>query len=118
MNKELEQIASDKDNERLAAALMKTIGSKKYAQMSEQDRQAKLLEMKRAERKLSKSSSAQKVLSDFNGNQTAYKAYLDEQRASQKRAIEAKIIALSKKPDTDEKTEEIETLKTLKRSLR
>lgn len=118
MNKELEEISADKENERIAAALMKSIGSKKYAEMSEQDRQAKILAMKRAERKLSKSSTAQKVLSDFDGDQVAYKAHLEEQRKAQKQAIEAKILALNKKQDSAEKTEELENLKILKRSLR
>ena len=118
MNKELEEISADKENERMAAALMKSIGSKRYAEMSEQDRQAKILAMKRAERKLSKSSTAQKVLSDFDGDQVAYKAHLEEQRKAQKQAIEAKILALNKKQDSAEKSEELENLKILKRSLR
>ena len=118
MQKELEEITADKENERIAAALMKSIGSKKYADMSEQERQAKILAMKRAERKLSKTSSAQKVLADFDGDQAAYKTHLEEQRKAQKQAIEAKIIALNQKQDSAEKTEELESLQILKRSLR
>ena len=67
---------------------------------------------------LSKASSAQKVLADFDGDQAAYKAHLEEQRKAQKQAIEAKIIALNQKQDSAEKTEELENLQILKRSLR
>ena len=40
------------------------------------------------------------------------------QRKAQKQAIEAKILALNKKQDSAEKSEELENLKILKRSLR
>ena len=58
MNKELEDITTEKENEIMAAALMKSIGSKKYAEMSEQERQSKILAMKRAERKLRRVSKS------------------------------------------------------------
>ena len=57
-------------------------------------------------------------MADFDGDQAAYKAHLEEQRKAQKQAIEAKIIALNQKQDSAEKTEELENLQILKRSLR
>ena len=94
LKEQLEEAKSEQESKRLSDALLRTMGRQRYSQLSEQERQSKLIELKRLERQSRASSSVEKVLADFNGNQAAYEQYKNDEKQKQKAEIEAKIARL------------------------
>ena len=120
LKEQVESAKTEDENKRLSEALLKTLGSQRYSQLSERDRQAKIMELRRLDRQSRKSNHAQKVLADFNGDKEKYEEYRKQEKERQKAEIEAKIARLKKESTTSNEAQiidEVEALETLKRSL-
>ena len=118
LTEQVELARADEENKRLSSALLKTLGSQRYAQLTERERQSKVMELRRLERQSRQSTHAHKVLADFNGDQASYDLYKQEERQRQRAEIEAKLARLKASGASETQVaDEIATLETLKRSL-
>ena len=122
---DLNELANQHQDKLIAEQLIQHMGTTDWNKLSEQERQKKIFQLRRLNainNRDALGSSAKKVLSDFNGNETAYAQYLEEQKSKYRMALDEKIAKMkATKAKTDEEEahikDEINNIIVLKRSL-